>query len=73
MITKVRNGFNWGYIIGLWIGLGNAGVATMMGVSLNWIALGFGIGTIVLALLQVIRWKLSKKEELERVNGRYFV
>ena len=73
MITKVRKGFNWGYIIGLWIGLGNAGVATMMGVSLNWIALGFGIGTIVLALLQVIRWKLSKKEELERVNGRYFV
>ena len=45
----------------------------MMGVSLNWIALGFGIGTVVLALLEVIRWRLSKKEELERVNGRYFV
>jgi hypothetical protein len=44
----------------------------MTGVSLNWVALGFGIGTLVLALLEVIWWRLSKKEELERVNGRWF-
>jgi len=72
MITKARKGFNWGYIIGLWIGLGNAWIAIMMEVSLNWVALGFGIGTLVLALLEVIWWRLSKKEELERVNGRWF-
>jgi hypothetical protein len=72
MITKVRKGFNWGYIIGLWIGLGNAGVATMMGVSLKVVGLGFGIGSLVVIGVEVIRWKLSKKEELELVNTKYF-
>lgn len=71
MITKVRQGFNWGYVIGLWIGLGNAGVAMIMGVSLQYVALGFGIVTVILAVLEVLRWRLSKKEELERLSGRF--
>ena len=68
MITKVRKGFNWGYIIGLWIGLGNAGVAIMMGVSLKWVGLGFGIGSLVVIGVEFLRWVLSKKEENENSN-----
>ena len=40
----------------------------MMGVSLKWVGLGFGIGSLVVMGVEFLRWVLSKKEENENSN-----
>jgi hypothetical protein len=69
MITNVR--INWGYIIGLWIGLGNALLASAMGVSLKWVALGLGIGTLVVIGVEFCGGYYQRKKKKMKTAAQY--